>query len=93
LLGKGIQLTPSSGPFTGTPNTGTAERLTYGNVDVPDYLPFMVSIFEELGLEPPTPDQFRIATEGMGITESIEQGVANGLKVIGDYGKYVFSGE
>jgi hypothetical protein len=53
----------------------------------------MVSIFEELGLEPPTPDQFRIATEGLGITESIEQGVANGLKVIGDYGKYVFSGE
>lgn len=93
LLGKGIQLTPSSGPFIGTPNTGMAERLTYGNVDVPDYLPFMVGIFEELGLEPPTPDQFRIATEGMGITESIEQGVMNGLKTIGGYANYVFNGE
>jgi hypothetical protein len=93
LLGKGVQLTPASGPFTGTPNTGTAERLTYGNVDVPDYLPFMVGIFEELGLEPPTPDQFRIATEGMGITESIEQSVTNSLETIGGYAKYLFTGE
>jgi hypothetical protein len=93
LLGKGVQLTPASGPFTGTPNTGTAERLTYGNVDVPDYLPFMVGIFEELGLEPPTPDQFRIATEGMGITESIEQSVTNSLDTIGGYAKYLFTGE
>lgn len=93
LLGKGVQLTPSSGPFVGTPNTGMAERLTYGNVDVPDYLPFMVGIFEELGLEPPTPDQFRIATEGMGITESIEQAVMNGLGTIGGYANYLFNGE
>jgi hypothetical protein len=92
-LGEGIQLTPSSGPFTGTPNEGIAERLTYGNVDVPDYLPFMVGVFEELGLEPPTPDQFRIATEGMGITESIEQSVTNSLEKIGGFAKYVFTGE
>jgi hypothetical protein len=53
----------------------------------------MVGIFEELGLEPPTPDQFRIATEGMGITESIEQSVTNSLETIGGYAKYLFTGE
>lgn len=81
------------GPFVAPPDSGIAERLSMGNIETVDYLPFMLEIFEDLGLQPPTPTELRHAMEGVPLGVQIDRAIGDALGGVGDYFKYVFTGE